>query len=1790
MAKFCVCKEKYELLVICSSHQISYPEELMSEQRVEVDGSPHSPRELELFDDEADMSQEEIILEEERSDVIDPPMKRSFPATDHVVSDSEDDNGFFFSSSSRLASSQAKRVPCFEIPKVIVDDLGNKSRLRDTWVETEKFHMCQTESCWLVTRSLTSIVPIHQLGDANIWGAERDSTYSFSQKTTAVDTTLKPTIGIPDCADLPEGKNWNEYYLTEHFVGWYTSQLNILSSYFPFMTGDDKDKANMMTMWLKKGTLRAPELVRQAFETISNKSSDMMTRLRRVNTILNITPELWERFHINQLKKWLPKPDADFQENFSSFLQLYNKVGRRNAENYDQDIKTMVTALMTHPKNSRIWQSYSTFNPFCVFSYKKNTKFRVLSVPPPDGYEISHFHMLCCISKIIDDHRCLSPQSAFKPRPKLLRPNNLRNFEKGSSRHGGFARARVPYNGTPNHKNHEYKKPQQNNHEFKNQVEKPQHSGNYSGNNHPKGGNHNSPAVIKTVKSIKNPTSLFDPSNYHVRRLHPSRDVTITLDSGNDFGTVFPSWLLKYATNVREINKTALCAGPETNKMRLTHEGTIEFAATTNEDVEARITISGVFTSFECDDGTVILGSDELDDEEPFGSNFVKVKSSPYKLLRTKYKTYWIPIEPHSDDNNFETRVLRVRESSTRSWSDSLHVTNKDTEYELEFGERVIQGTAERIIWKLHGALGHISIPSLQLTLLTFGMDVDTSVLTDTLRECRVCKYKPKKKKKAKSIDHGQKEKLAMIDITQPAVKGLGGHLYISNIIDCETGYCSSRACKTKDESAIHLASFLDKNPHINKVRMDGAGEYWNSKNLPLITSRGVLPQSIAPGGSESVGQVERLHQTVKNKISTFLSDLRLTGRHDFWPLLCEAAADAINLTAKANGSAPPAVLRAQKRGETKQSAVPKFLFGQVMQFKTPRDNPDQNTTVNGFRYGLYLSSEHSGVTSILGFEKEQIVYWRIHTTLVSEGDPKLKEWVLDRFAWYAQGKDNRKGIAQITLHDIDDQKERMSHILTYPYEGEDDEQFESGASEVETDDDASATGTSSEDSDNDGMADAHTPVKRSKAKQRYAKNSKQTQARSPKTVRDPKSKTPLHSTKSVISPKKPSKTTKTRSRVIRPPVTLPNMTLYTFLTEDSKVVLTTPTKGKVMVANVQNNFVDPTTTTTMDYVQSLHGSTPAVLLSNGKVIQQRAIIRRIQRKGTFDLKFGYFAEDEAPIEAVKNGEFNAADLKEWQSIIDNNVLGPVTIDTLGQKPCKTRFRRIVKTTARNEKVNKSRFLVCETHDPREVETATEMPGAWTRKMLTVLGLSRGWKPATIDIKTAFLLVKLPDDQPPIYIKLPHLPKVIEDLGYRSGSVHKLNRSLYGLKEAPRLFNNFLAEKLDSLGWEKITGGIFKRKDGRDGYLSAYVDDVMCFSPDPIADLNEIASVLKCSDLLPVDHQPQRHVGIEISMDEGVFFFDINNYIKEIPDFESDINALGPKYAEKPLLPTQNLPIPEELLEEAPSDISTLEYHIHLYQQVMGTLNWIGLCHPGVAARHGMLATYTNKPTPRAFRILKGVLHELRTEGLDPLEMTAVHHPEIRLWTDCSVHGHIGRRGWVIQIADSDWKMGDNRNMVAWRSVKDPMRHASSTSGEVNAIHQSLLDVDDFFWLLTKFTPDASFRLLTDSQSGLLQIVNGGHTFKDRARSNYIKELHSLLPVSKSHGFCHVSGLLQLADPLTKIKTLNWYSQYRSTLPKMGVPLTTRANLPVCLTCGQKIEGKHTCELTTYKINDPSPT
>jgi hypothetical protein len=129
--------------------------------------------------------------------------------------------------------------------------------------------------------------------------------------------------------------------------------------------------------------------------------------------------------------------------------------------------------------------------------------------------------------------------------------------------------------------------------------------------------------------------------------------------------------------------------------------------------------------------------------------------------------------------------------------------------------------------------------------------------------------------------------------------------------------------------------------------------------------------------------------------------------------------------------------------------------------------------------------------------------------------------------------------------------------------------------------------------------------------------------------------------------------------------------------------------------------------------------------------------------------------------------------------------------------------------------------------------TSTTSPTARLESFRAVLHVAatRNWDVQQVDIKTAFLNARLPEDE----IQYTRQPKHFEEKG-KEGWMWMLVKSLYGLKQSGRIWNHELDDSMASWGFRHILGEwcVYVRTDPRSGdsnIVVVHVDDMICAAP-----------------------------------------------------------------------------------------------------------------------------------------------------------------------------------------------------------------------------------------------------------------------------------------------------------------------------------------------------------------------
>lgn len=251
-----------------------------------------------------------------------------------------------------------------------------------------------------------------------------------------------------------------------------------------------------------------------------------------------------------------------------------------------------------------------------------------------------------------------------------------------------------------------------------------------------------------------------------------------------------------------------------------------------------------------------------------------------------------------------------------------------------------------------------------------------------------------------------------------------------------------------------------------------------------------------------------------------------------------------------------------------------------------------------------------------------------------------------------------------------------------------------------------------------------------------------------------------------------------------------------------------------------------------------------------------------------------------------------------------------------------------------------------------------------TFRTLLSVAAKRNMKVKHLDVKTAFLYGELQEtiymEQPPGFKDQAHGDKVC-----------KLNKSIYGLKQAAKVWNDTVKAALNRYGYKQSTVDpclFFIRVKGKWCYVLIYVDDIItAYEDDDMASLLE-ENLRKDFDISSLGHISY-YLGCQIERDlNGDFFINQNVYIKRI------IEQSGMKDA-KPS------PIPLDTGYYKISDENKLENNF-FYQKIIGQLLYLSVnSRPDISASVSILSRKVNSPTKTDWNELMRVLRYLKGTG-----------------------------------------------------------------------------------------------------------------------------------------------------------------------------------------------------------------
>lgn len=404
-------------------------------------------------------------------------------------------------------------------------------------------------------------------------------------------------------------------------------------------------------------------------------------------------------------------------------------------------------------------------------------------------------------------------------------------------------------------------------------------------------------------------------------------------------------------------------------------------------------------------------------------------------------------------------------------------------------------------------------------------------------------------------------------------------------------------------------------------------------------------------------------------------------------------------------------------------------------------------------------------------------------------------------------------------------------------------------------------------------------------------------------------------------------------------------------------------------------------------------------------------------------------------------------------------------------------------------------------------------------RVLMAVAASKNFACKVFDVKTAFLNGELDEE---VFIHIP------EGFAKKRGKICKLEKSLYGLRQAPLMWNNTLKRALAELGMQplKTDPCIFKNKDNSI-YLAMHVDDGMLVGKNQ-SDLEQMLQKLDKFFCI-TSNEPKSYIGIELKFDDEGIHLSQGSYAKEVV---SQYKMNDAKIADTPIC----------INNERKDEVLNSKFP---YRETVGSLLYLSSkTRPDISFSVNFLARSCENPTETDIQNVKRTLRYLK--GTSSLGLSYKANGKIDTLTVYSDSDYAGDKksgrsttGYVCYF---------NGAPIAWCSRRQPVVALSSTEAEFIAAAESVKEVIFLKNLIEEVSSEQlNIELRVDNTSAMSLIKTG----KFNMRSKHINVRYFFLSEKYNEklfemSYCPSSD--QIADVMTKPLTVAKFTKFRDEM------------------------------------------
>ncbi|KAD7479843.1 hypothetical protein E3N88_02979 [Mikania micrantha] len=245
-----------------------------------------------------------------------------------------------------------------------------------------------------------------------------------------------------------------------------------------------------------------------------------------------------------------------------------------------------------------------------------------------------------------------------------------------------------------------------------------------------------------------------------------------------------------------------------------------------------------------------------------------------------------------------------------------------------------------------------------------------------------------------------------------------------------------------------------------------------------------------------------------------------------------------------------------------------------------------------------------------------------------------------------------------------------------------------------------------------------------------------------------------------------------------------------------------------------------------------------------------------------------------------------------------------------------------------------------------------------TVRLIFALASYNGWEVHHLDVKSDFLHGELKEE---VYVSQP------EGFVKDAGKVYKLSKALYGLRQAPRVWNMKLDHTLKSLDFKKCTleQAVYTKKNKTSTLLiGVYVDDlIVTGTPKKEIDLfkSQMEEKFEMSDLGLLAY----YLGIEVIQTKNEIAIKQSAYITKIL---KNAGMLDSNETKIPMNPGTLL-----IKTEGGKPVDPIEY-----RSLIGCLRYLLHTRPDLSYSVGLLSRFIQEPKEHHFKAIHQVLRYIK--------------------------------------------------------------------------------------------------------------------------------------------------------------------------------------------------------------------